>query len=243
MARCEAYIRRVTTPKAPRAIGSRNALGMNRERAPQPAMTFMTYTELLDVLKVARQRRTRDWCMLLLAYRHGLRTTEVCGLKLHDVQNGTLSVQRRKGSRRTVQPLCPHPNEPLLDEVVALRAWLRLRRDDGTEALFTSQKGGAMDRSQFFRIFQCVAKAAGLPSDKQHPRLLKYSLASHLLARNAGLNLVSEILGHRSLHSTRHYVKATGGVSPGIAGRATVFSLQHGSPIVRPPISSPSSMG
>jgi len=184
------------------------------------ATAFMTHPELLAVLKVARQRRTRDWCMFLLAYRHGLRTTEVCSLKLREVENGTLSVQRRKGSGRTVQSLCPHPQEPLLDEIEALQAWLRVRRDDGSKALFTSQKGGALDRCQFFRIFQSAAKAAGLSSEKRHPRLLKYSLASHLLARNAGVTLVSNILGHRSVHSTLQYLKPRG-------TRVAERALQH----------------
>jgi site-specific recombinase XerD len=177
------------------------------------AITFMTYEELLTVLRIARQRRTRDWCMLLVAYRHGLRTTEVCGLRLSDLKEGVLSVQRLKGSRKTEQPLYPHYREPLLDEVAALREWLRVRPNDGSDALFSSQKGGALDRCQFFRIFQSVAKAAGLSADKRHPRVLKYSLASHLLAANADVTAVSEILGHRSLSSTLQYVKAAADAS------------------------------
>jgi len=194
-------------------------------------MTFMTYRELLSVLDAARRRRTRDWCMLLVAYRHGLRTTEVCGLKLKDVQNGRLSVQRRKGSRFTIQPLCPDPIEPLLDEVRALREWLSVRRDDGSKALFTSQKGGALDRSQFFRVFQSLAKAAGLPEGKRHPRLLKYSLASHLLDRNAGLTFVSDILGHRAVHSTRLYAQTISGAAANTVGVRTAWPVEaHGSP-------------
>jgi type 1 fimbriae regulatory protein FimB len=179
-------------------------------QAGRRAMTFMTYEELLTVLRIARQRRTRDWCMLLVAYRHGLRTTEVCGLRLSDLKDGVLSVQRLKGSRRTAQPLYPDGDQPLLDEVKALRQWLRVRPNDGSDALFTSQKGGALDRCQFFRIFQSVAKEAGLSAGKRHPRVLKYSLASHLLAANADVTAVSEILGHRSLSSTLQYVKAAG---------------------------------
>ena len=194
---------------------------LNKPRqAGRGAMTFMTYEELLTVLRIARQRRTRDWCMLLVAYRHGLRTTEVCGLRLSDLKEGVLSVQRLKGSRRTAQPLYPHGGEPLLDEVAALREWLRVRPNDGSDALFTSQKGGSLDRCQFFRIFQSVAKAAGLSADKRHPRVLKYSLASHLLAANADVTAVSEILGHRSLSSTLQYVKAAADASEEALARA-----------------------
>src|SRR6266568_626659 len=48
----------------------------------------------------------------------------------------------------TVQPLMPHKGEPLLDEVKAVRAWLRARLDDGSKAFFSSQKGGALSREQ-----------------------------------------------------------------------------------------------
>ena len=41
-------------------------------------MTHLTPDELLSVLKAARARSARDWAMVLLAYRHGLRASEVC---------------------------------------------------------------------------------------------------------------------------------------------------------------------
>lgn len=169
------------------------------------AMAHLKPGELLAVLRAARRRRTRDWCMILMAYRHGLRTSEVCALRLSDVKDGVLSVQRVKRSLKTVQPLCKH-REPLLDEVAALRAWLKERPDDGTDILFTSRKGGALDRSQFFRIFQAIAMDAGLPPSKRHPRLLKYTLASHMLAGNVDVGLLTQILGHRTMNSTLQYV-------------------------------------
>jgi hypothetical protein len=41
---------------------------------------------------------------------------------------------------------------PLLDEMAALRAWLKERPDDGSPYVFVSQKGGRLDRTQFFRV-------------------------------------------------------------------------------------------
>jgi len=171
-------------------------------------MTSLTPEELLRLLRAAHAR-TRDWCMILVAYRHGLRTLEVCALKLSDVENGYIAVQRVKGSMGTLQPLSRNPYEPLLDEVVALQAWLAVRPNDGSAFLFTSQKGGGLHRTQFFRMFQTVAKRAGLPTHKRHPRILKYSLAAHLLGHKADITLISRILGHRSINSTLKYVKAT----------------------------------
>jgi site-specific recombinase XerD len=149
--------------------------------------------------------------MILLAYRHGLRASEVCGLRLGDLdmKDGNLSIQRLKGSLRTGQPLYEHRGQPLLDEFSALRSWLKVRPDDGSDYFFTSQKGGRLDRTQFFRIFQAVAESAGLPAEKRHPHVLKHSLASHLVAGNVNLALVKQALGHRSISSTMVYVGTT----------------------------------
>ncbi|MGB8062711.1 MAG: tyrosine-type recombinase/integrase [Candidatus Sulfotelmatobacter sp.] len=116
----------------------------------------LTPSEVQAVIKAAKVRSTRDWAMVLLAYRHGLRASEVCGLKLSDVdiRNESITLRRLKGSLKTVQPLYRHRGQPLLDEVHAMKAWLRERADDGSDYVFTSQKGGRLDRTQFFRIFQ-----------------------------------------------------------------------------------------
>src|SRR6202521_3725391 len=137
----------------------------------RPKMAFLSTDEILAVLKVARERSNRDWAMILLAYRHGLRASEVCGIKLADVdlKSGSISIRRLKGSLHTIQPVYQHRGQPLLDETAALRAWLRKRSADGSDYLFLSQKGGKLDRTQFFRLFQTIAKIAGLPIDKQHP--------------------------------------------------------------------------
>jgi site-specific recombinase XerD len=169
---------------------------------------FLKPEELLSVLRTAKAKSTRDWAAILLAYRHGLRASEVCGLKLADLdmKTETVSVQRLKGSLHTVQPLFRHRGQPLLDEVAAVKAWIRERPSDGSDYVFVSQKGGCLSRVQFFRIFQSIAQEAGLPGDKQHPHVLKHTLGSHLVAGNVNLALVKQALGHRAISSTMVYV-------------------------------------
>jgi site-specific recombinase XerD len=177
-------------------------------RPKRGRMTILTPQETLALLKAAKSRSTRDWAMILLAYRHGLRASEVCGLKLADMdlKAGSISIRRLKGSLHTIQPLYQHRGQPLLDETAALRAWLRKRPADGSDFLFTSQKGGKLGRTQFFRNFQTVAESAGLPVEKRHPHVLKHSLASHLVAGNCNLALIRQALGHRSISSTMQYI-------------------------------------
>jgi type 1 fimbriae regulatory protein FimB len=169
---------------------------------------YLTPGEMIAVLKAAKERSARDWTMVLLSYRHGMRASEVCNLRLDDVdlKRQAITIRRLKGSLDTVQPLYPHRGVPLLDELAALRAYLRDREDDGSDFLFVSQKGGRLHRSQFFRVFQAIAEAARLPAEKRHPHALKHSLASHLVATNVNLALVKQALGHRAISSTMIYV-------------------------------------
>jgi len=192
-------------------------------RIKRGRMTILTPQEMLDLLKAARKRSPRDWAMILMAYRHGLRASEVCGIKLADVdlKAGSISIRRLKGSLHTIQPVYQHRGQPLLDETAALRAWLRKRSADGSDYLFASQKGGKLSRIQFFRVFQMVAEIAGLPVEKRHPHVLKHSLASHLVAGNANLALIRQALGHRSIGSTMAYV----GTSDGQAAEALQRAL------------------
>ncbi len=186
-------------------ILSAKALGF----MPSPlGIMFQSEGLVLAVLKAAKARGAREWCMTLVAYKHGMRASEVCNLRLDDVKlrNCSIVVQRLKGSLRTVQAIAEHRGEPVLNEVKALREWLRERRDDGSDFLFASQKGGRIDRSQFFRLFRSIAAAANLPSEKGHPHAPKHSLASHLVAANINLALGKQQLGHKSIGSTMRYI-------------------------------------
>jgi type 1 fimbriae regulatory protein FimB len=151
-----------TTPNVPRALSAE---------------------QVKAILNEARRHSTRDWCLLLLAFRHALRSQEARTLKLADIdlENSTIAIARVKGSRSGVQSLDRHRGEPILDEVLALRSWLRERTEDGSRMLFPSQKGGAMSRMQFLRLFRKYALAMGVPADLAHPHILRHSL-SHLQA-------------------------------------------------------------
>jgi type 1 fimbriae regulatory protein FimB len=175
------------------------------------SMIHLEPAEVLSVLRAAKGKGAREWAMVVVAYKHGMRASEVCNLRLNDLdmKNGSIVVERLKGSLRTTQSVTEHRGEPLLNELKALREWLRQRRDDGSDYLFTSQKGGRLDRSQVFRLFRAIASEAGLPAEKQHPHALKHSIASHLVSANVNLALVKQQLGHKSIGSTMRYITTT----------------------------------
>ena len=169
----------------------------------------LTPEEIIKVLKIASESK-RNLAMILFAYRHGMGASEVCDLRLADVdlKNGQITIRRLKGSLTTTQPLSDLPGQPLLSERRVLRAWLA-ERSGASDFVFTSQKGGRIHRSQFFRMFQSIAERAGLPADRRHPHCLKHALGFSLVAANVHITSVKAALGHKSIASTAIYAVPT----------------------------------
>jgi type 1 fimbriae regulatory protein FimB len=179
---------------------------------PMSELQSLTKNELLHTLKLASESK-RNLAMILLAFKHGLRPSEVCKLRVSDVdlKNGIIVVSRLKGSLKSAQNLLDQAGQPLLSEKRVLRAWLEEREtyNDRSDYLFLSQKGGKLDRSAFYRVFQSLAKRAGLPATKQHPHCLKHSLGFFLVDEGVPLPEIQQALGHKSLASTGVYLKVT----------------------------------
>ena len=185
-------------------------------------MKALSHEEVLKVLKAASDN-PRDLAMILIAFRHGMRASEVCGLELKDVdlKNGEITIRRLKGSLKTTQPLADLQGQPLLSEKRVLRAWLAERGDHPSKYVFVSQKSGKMHRSQFYRVFSAAAEKAGLPKDKRHPHCLKHSLGVALVEANVNLAVIKQALGHKSIASTAIYTVPTDET----AGRAVIAAL------------------
>lgn len=144
--------------------------------------------------------------MILVAFAHGLRASEVVGLRRKDIQDGFLTVQRLKGSLKTTQALLEHKN-PLLNERQALL--------DYAANFHANQRLFAVCRSQFWRIVQKHGQAAGIPKHLCHPHTAKHTIAMQTI-HTAGIENVRQHLGHKSMSSTGEYLK----VGDADAGRA-----------------------
>ena len=162
-------------------------------------MEALSKPELLALLQAAKSHSRRNWLMILVAYSHGLRASEVTQLQREAVKDGHLTVARLKGSLRTVQPLISDP-EPLLNEGKALFDFVRNLR--GNQRLFP------ITRQHFWRLMQRYSEAAKIPARKRHPHILKHTIALQTI-HSAGIENVRQYLGHKSMSSTGAYLKVT----------------------------------
>lgn len=170
-------------------------------------MKALTTEQVEAVLTEARKSSVRDWCMFLLTFRHAMRSEETRKLRLPDIdmETGSITIARVKGSLNGTQSLDRHRGKPVLDEVLALKAWLRERVEDGSQILFPSQKGGKLTRMQFLRLFRKYAIAAGVPADLAHPHILRHSLCTAMAAQHADVYEIQKRAGHKSISNTMIY--------------------------------------
>jgi type 1 fimbriae regulatory protein FimE len=170
-------------------------------------MKYLNALKVLAILEAARENSTRDWCMFLLTFRHALRSSEVRQLKLSDISltDGTIRIERAKGSVSGVQTLDAHRGEPTLDEFVALRAWLKERVEDGSKVLFPSQKGGTMTRMQLGRLLKQYASAAGVEPALAHPHVLRHSICSIMAEQHSDIYAIQRKAAHKNISNTMLY--------------------------------------
>jgi len=145
----------------------------------------------------------RDRAMLQVAYRCGLRASEVTSLKVNDVDFQSRSVRPLgKGMKERVVPLLGEVAETLKAYMSQARPMLDKAM---SEFVFLSKNGNPLRREDFWKIVQKRGKAAGISSARLHPHVLRHSFATHLLRRGMDLRTLQELLGHASIGTTEKY--------------------------------------
>lgn len=145
----------------------------------------------------------RDRCILLLAYRHGYRVSELCALPLDhvDVEGGVLHVKRLKRGLSTTHPL-------RTDELRAIKAWLKVRAGMNvpaeTKTFFVSEQRKPLHRSTVNYLLKTASAAASLPF-AAHPHMLRHACGFALADQGADTRLIQDYLGHRKIEHTVKY--------------------------------------
>ena len=131
----------------------------NAELRPREHLTEREIDKLVEAAKGNRWGQ-RDTTMILIAFRHGLRASELCGLQWSDVEfeTGTLHLRRTKGGTTATHPL-------LGDELRALRS---LKRDAKSPFIFVSERGAPFTVSGFAKLVEQAGIEAKLPFKTHH---------------------------------------------------------------------------
>jgi integrase len=137
--------------------------------------------------------------MIKVGYNHALRASEIVNLVGSNIRDGFLTIQRLKGSDKTVQRF-KASEDPVFDEFTELVALSKELKSK--DRLFPG-----WTRFNFGYAFRVACKRAGIPAHLAHPHVLKHSTAMAVIP--AGIEYARQYLGHKNIASTGAYLKVS----------------------------------
>lgn len=159
--------------------------------------------KLIGAPEPVKPTGVRDRAMLELLYATGLRVSELCQIRLADLNRdfGVLRVTG-KGNRQRLVPVGR-------SALGAAEAYLNGSRDallrgKSSPYLFVTARGGCLTRQAFWKLLIGYGRKAGIFRPLT-PHVLRHSFATHLVERGADLRSVQTMLGHADIGTTQIY--------------------------------------
>jgi type 1 fimbriae regulatory protein FimB/type 1 fimbriae regulatory protein FimE len=171
----------------------------NTERRPREYLTPAEVETLLATARTRGRYGQRDATMILIAYRHGLRVSELVGLRWDQVDFavGALHVTRLKHGMASVQPLSG----------IELRALRRLRREQPEgRHVFQSERDAPMTPAGFRKTLARIGEASSL-AFPVHPHMLRHATGFKLANQGVDTRTLQAYLGHRNIQHTVRYTE------------------------------------
>ena len=154
---------------------------------------------MIRAAKKVGRHSIRDGGIILLMFRHGLRTAELVALKWTqiDLAGGYIEVHRVKHGRDSIHPL----RSP------ELRALRQIQRDyTDTSYVFVSERKAPLSTRSIRHIIARAGELAGLPF-QVHPHQLRHACGYYLAAQGHDTRAIQDYLGHKNIHHTVLYTQ------------------------------------
>lgn len=186
-------------------------LAIPLKRHDRKLISWLTTAEL-DALLAAPDRASwtgrRDHAMILMGAQTGLRASELCAVKIGDVELGPGAHVNTigKGRRQRVTPLTD-------TTVVTLQQWLRERAGAVSDPLFPTRTNRALGRDALARRLTKYANLAAQQCPSLHaktitPHVLRHTAAMRLLQAGIDTSVIALWLGHAEIQTTQVYLHA-----------------------------------
>jgi len=159
--------------------------------------------DLMTSCDSSKPQGLRDRAMLELLYATGLRVSELCGVRVSELE-------RNMGVVRVVGKGNKHRMVPVgKSALLAVEQYLGngrplLLQGRASPFLFVTNRGGAMTRQAFWQLLAGYGKKAGIFHDLT-PHVLRHTFATHLLEGGADLRSLQSMLGHSDISTTQIY--------------------------------------
>lgn len=174
---------------------------------PTNTPNWVTQKEIETLRKSAKETRypVRNELLVLMLYRHGLRESELCNLKLNwlDLDHAKIHIRRLKGSVDFSHPIAG-------DELRLLRRYLRDRKAKHPTLpwLFVSERGNQLSRFTVIKTIETCYKKAGMR--KITPHMLRHGCGYYLANKGYDVRVIQDYLGHKNIQNTVIYTRLSG---------------------------------
>lgn len=172
-----------------------NKINIQFSKRPQRLPVVLSRMEVAELINVTRNQKHR--LLLSLAYGAGLRLSEVCHLKLKDLDfyESILTVRQGKGMKDRISII---PSKICGDLAVFTE------RKEANDYVFESERGGPLSSRSVQKIFDNAKRKACITKDATF-HSLRHSFATHLLEDGTDVRYVQELLGHSNIRTTQIY--------------------------------------
>ena len=171
----------------------------NATRRPREYLTLQEVERLMDAAREHGRHGHRDATMILVAFRHGLRVSELCALTWDqvDLAHGLLHVRRAKRGTPLVHPLGG----------VELRALRRLQREgEHARHVFITERRAPISPAGFRKMLARLGERAKFPFPV-HPHMLRHACGYKLANDGQDTRAIQHYLGHRNIQHTVRYTE------------------------------------
>jgi integrase/recombinase XerD len=177
------------------------------ERSLPKVLSRAQVAQLISTPDAKSMLFARDVAILELLYASGLRASELCDVKIRDVnlQVGCVRVMG-KGMKERIVPFGRAAGEAITRYLAECRPNLDKRGGTpaGDDRLFLSRTGKPMERVGLWMLVERYARKSGLLKTVG-PHVLRHCFATHLIGGGADLRVVQELLGHSDISTTQIY--------------------------------------
>ena len=148
----------------------------------------------------------RDRCIIELLYSCGLRVSELCELKVNNIQFDANVIRfYGKGNKERIIPLTFYAKEWLEKYLYQSRQILSNRKSSEQKFVFLSNNGKRLTRAAIWQSIKKYVNAAGITKTVS-PHTFRHSFATHLVDGGANLIEIQKLLGHSDISTTEIYV-------------------------------------
>lgn len=171
----------------------------NAERRSREYLSQSEVDALMAAAGRTGRHGHRDKTLILIAYRHGLRVSELVALRWEsiDIKTGLIHVNRLKNGVPSTHPL----------RGVEIRALRRLKREyPETDYLFVTERRGPMTTATVRKLLTRAGQAADLPFPV-HPHMLRHSTGYKLANDGQDTRSIQHYMGHKNIQHTVRYTE------------------------------------